>query len=130
MKMMKQDRQHLLLHEPNMYKSFVMLALPLFAVNLLASMNDLIDTYFVGNMPNSVAAQSGMSVSWPFMNILMAFNMGIAVAGVAVIVDRSGGDAKFDVPFQSALKLDLPTFDPAACPLCAKKLPIDRPGSK
>ena len=52
------------------------------------------------------------------------------VVGVAVIVDRSGGDAKFDVPFQSALKLDLPTFDPAACPLCAKKLPIDRPGSK
>ena len=52
------------------------------------------------------------------------------VVGVAVIVDRSGGDAKFDVPFYSALKLDLPTFDPAACPLCAKKLPIDRPGSK
>ena len=57
-------------------------------------------------------------------------SFGAEVVGVAVIVDRSGGDAKFDVPFHSALKLDLPTFDPAACPLCAKQLPIDRPGSK
>ena len=53
------------------------------------------------------------------------------VAGVAVIVDRSGGEASFDVPvFHSALKLSLPTFDPADCPLCAKHLPVDRPGSK
>ena len=52
------------------------------------------------------------------------------VVGVAVIVDRSGGDASFDVPFYSALKLSLPTFDPAACPLCAAGIPVDRPGSK
>ena len=52
------------------------------------------------------------------------------VAGIAVIVDRSGGDAKFDVPFRSALKLSLPTFDQAECPLCKEHLPIDRPGSK
>lgn len=52
------------------------------------------------------------------------------VVGIAVIVDRSGGDASFDVPFKSALKLSLPTYDPAECPLCAQKLPIDRPGSK
>ena len=53
------------------------------------------------------------------------------VAGVAVIVDRSGGTASFDVPkFESALKLSLPTYDPAECPLCAEKMPIDRPGSK
>ena len=52
------------------------------------------------------------------------------VVGIAVIVDRSGGNASFDVPFKSALKLTLPTYDPAECPLCAEKLPIDRPGSK
>ncbi len=55
---------------------------------------------------------------------------GGTVAGIAVIVDRSGGDARFDVPFKSALKLSLPTFDPAECPLCKDKQPIDRPGSK
>ncbi len=57
-------------------------------------------------------------------------SMGAEVVAVAVIVDRSGGDAKFDVPFHSALKLTLPTYDPADCPLCREGLPIDRPGSK
>ena len=57
---MKRDRQYLLLHEKNMYKSFITLALPVFGVNVLMSMNDLLDTYFVGNMPDSVAAQAGM----------------------------------------------------------------------
>ena len=53
------------------------------------------------------------------------------VVGVAVIVDRSGGEARFDVPkFESALQLTLPTFDPAVCPLCAEHVPVDRPGSK
>ena len=56
--------------------------------------------------------------------------LGGDVVGIAVIVDRSGGDAKFDVPFKSALKLSLPTFDPAECPLCKTNMPIDRPGSK
>ena len=107
MKPMKQDRQHLLLHENNMYKSFVMLALPLFGVNLLTSLNDLIDTYFVGNMPNSVAAQSGMSVSWPFMNILMAFNMGIAVAGVAVISQFLGAGKRKEAQKYGAMLVTL-----------------------
>ncbi len=57
-------------------------------------------------------------------------SMGAEVVAVAVIVDRSGGDAKFDVPFHSALKLTLPTYDPADCPLCREGFPIDRPGSK
>ena len=52
------------------------------------------------------------------------------VVGIAVIVDRSGGNAKFDVPFYSALQLNLPTFEPESCPMCADKQPIDRPGSK
>ena len=56
--------------------------------------------------------------------------MGGEVVGIAVIVDRSGGDAKFDVPFRSALKLSLPTYEPAECPLCKQNMPIDRPGSK
>lgn len=58
-------------------------------------------------------------------------SFGADVVGVAVIVDRSGKQAKFDVPaFYSALELDLPTFEPDKCPLCAKGMPIDRPGSK
>lgn len=53
------------------------------------------------------------------------------VVGVAVLVDRSRGEACFDVPrFESLIKLDLPTFDPADCPMCKAGEAIDRPGSK
>ena len=61
---------------------------------MLMSMNDLIDTYFIGQMPNSVAAQAGMSISWPLINILMAFNIGLAVAGVAIISQLLGAGNK------------------------------------
>ncbi len=91
---MQKDRGELLLKEKNLHKAFIILALPVLGVNLLMSMNDLIDTYFVGQMPNSVAAQAGMSISWPLINILMAFNMGIAVAGTAVISQFLGAGKK------------------------------------
>jgi orotate phosphoribosyltransferase len=52
------------------------------------------------------------------------------VVGVAAIVDRSGGLARFDVPFESLLKVDLPTYQPDECPLCAKGLPVVKPGSR
>jgi orotate phosphoribosyltransferase len=52
------------------------------------------------------------------------------VVGAAAIVDRSGGRATFDVPFQALLNVDLPTYQPDACPLCAQGLPVVKPGSR
>jgi orotate phosphoribosyltransferase len=52
------------------------------------------------------------------------------VVGVASIVDRSGGSAAFDVPYHSLLAVDLPTYQPEACPLCAKGQPVIKPGSR
>lgn len=104
---MKRDRQQLLLHEKNLCKSFIILALPLFGVNLLTSMNDLIDTYFVGNMPDSVAAQAGMSLAWPLISILTSFNMGLAVAGVAVISQFLGAGKKDEAKKYSGMLVTL-----------------------
>jgi orotate phosphoribosyltransferase len=52
------------------------------------------------------------------------------VVGVASIVDRSGGAVTFEVPFHALLAVDLPTFQPDACPLCAKGQPVIKPGSR
>ncbi len=52
------------------------------------------------------------------------------VVGAAAIVDRSGGRAAFDVPFEALLKVDLPTYQPDACPLCAQGLSVVKPGSR
>ena len=52
------------------------------------------------------------------------------VVGAASIVDRSHGTARFDVPFSALLEVDLPTYDPGACPLCAEGRPVVKPGSR
>jgi orotate phosphoribosyltransferase len=53
------------------------------------------------------------------------------IVGVAFLVDRSAGKADFKVPRQKALmSLDLPTWEPADCPLCRKGLPLTKRGSR
>jgi orotate phosphoribosyltransferase len=62
--------------------------------------------------------------------IQVATAAGSEVVGVASIVDRSGGHADFGVPFESLLTIDLPTYQPDGCPLCARGLPVVKPGSR
>jgi len=57
-------------------------------------------------------------------------SFGAVPVGVAVLVDRSGGKASFDVAHESLLKLSLPTWEPADCPMCKEGVPFERPGSK
>lgn len=51
------------------------------------------------------------------------------VAAVAVLVDRSAGQAVFPAPTFSLLQLAPITFEPGVCPMCAKGLSKDHPGS-
>src|SRR5207247_2268479 len=60
----------------------------------------------------------------------MAVAAGAQVVGAGAIVDRSHGAVRFDVPFTSLLAVDLPTYEPDACPLCAQGLPVIKPGSR
>lgn len=85
-----------MLHEPNLYKVFFVLAAPIFGANFLKAFNDLVDTYFVGQIPNSVSAQAGISVAWPLINIVLSFQIGLSVAGVAVISQLLGGGHRED----------------------------------
>lgn len=55
---------------------------------------------------------------------------GADVVGAAAIVDRSGGTIDFGVPSHALVHLDVPTYDPSACPLCAQGIPVVKPGSR
>ena len=54
---------------------------------------------------------------------------GGTVAGAAVLVDRSGGAARLDVPLHALWRLDIPSYLVAECPLCAKGVPAMHPGT-
>ena len=52
------------------------------------------------------------------------------VIGFASILNRSGKANPFDAPYASLLALELETFEERGCPLCAKGVPLDAPGSR
>ena len=55
-------------------------------------------------------------------------NGGVPVA-VGMLVDRSGGKVNFeDVPYHALLHLDVVTYNPKACPLCDKGMPMTKRG--
>jgi orotate phosphoribosyltransferase len=62
--------------------------------------------------------------------MVVARDAGATVVGAGSIIDRSGGAASLDVPFRALVALNLPTYDPATCPLCAEGKPITKPGSR
>ena len=51
------------------------------------------------------------------------------VAGLAMLVDRSAGQVSFDCPVFSLLQMAPEAYEPAACPLCEKGIPLAHPGS-
>jgi orotate phosphoribosyltransferase len=55
---------------------------------------------------------------------------GATVVGAAAIVDRGKDPARLELPLQALMQLDVPTYVPDACPLCAAGKPVVKPGSR
>lgn len=55
---------------------------------------------------------------------------GGVVSGFASILNRSGRDNPFDGPYEALLTLGLDAWEEAACPLCARGMAVDAPGSR
>jgi orotate phosphoribosyltransferase len=55
---------------------------------------------------------------------------GGVTAGYASILNRSGRSNPFESEYTSLLALNLDTFEEAACPLCARGVALDAPGSR
>ena len=54
---------------------------------------------------------------------------GAVPVAVCMIVDRSGGKAQFgDVPSSALLTMNVETYAPASCPLCAAGVPMTKRG--
>ena len=55
---------------------------------------------------------------------------GAELMAVGSLVDRSAGELDFGVPRRSLLRLEVPTWEAAACPLCAAGSKPEKPGSR
>jgi orotate phosphoribosyltransferase len=55
--------------------------------------------------------------------------LGGTAVGVAMLVDRSAGAVRFEVPAISLLELSFPTYPADAVPEALAKIPVQKPGS-
>lgn len=63
--------------------------------------------------------------------IKLVQNAGGTVCSVGSIVDRTGGQIPFGVPFYSILSMCVESYEPKHCPLCKEnQIPLVKPGSR
>jgi orotate phosphoribosyltransferase len=55
---------------------------------------------------------------------------GGTVVAAGLIIDRSGGTVRFDVPFVSLASVTMSTWPPAECPLCRQRVPLTDPDTR
>jgi orotate phosphoribosyltransferase len=60
----------------------------------------------------------------------VAESFGALVTGAAAIIDRGSDPARLNMPTQSLVRLEVPTYAPESCLLCAKGIAIVKPGSR
>ena len=62
--------------------------------------------------------------------MVVAEAAGATVVAAGAVIDRSGGAPNLSVSFHSLVTLNLPTYQPDACPMCKAGQPVVKPGSR
>jgi len=84
-------KTNMILYDHPIWKGIIQLSLPVFFVNILKTLHDVVDGVFIGQMPDqgdvaiSTLMQSAISLTWPVYFIFLSFGMGLSVAGNALI---------------------------------------------
>ena len=55
---------------------------------------------------------------------------GARVLGAGAIIDRGAAAAKLNMPLQALVRMQVAAYQPQSCPLCAKGIPVVKPGSR
>ncbi len=85
------QKTKMILFDNPIWKGIVRLSFPVFLVNILKTLHDLVDGIFLGTVPDvdgvsiSTSMQSAIGLTWPVYFIFISFGMGLSVAGNALI---------------------------------------------
>lgn len=84
-------KQHLILKDPNIYKGLLVLAIPLMLNNLIKTLHDVIDMFFVSEIPGfSTEAINSISLTFPVFFTYLSLGIGLSAAGTALISQHVG----------------------------------------
>ncbi|MGD9910282.1 MAG: MATE family efflux transporter [Candidatus Izemoplasmatales bacterium] len=89
---LNEHKSQLILFDKPIWKGIVKLSFPVFLVNILKTLHDLVDGVFLGQVEGLVDGvskatlmQSAIGLVWPVYFIFLSFGMGLSVAGNALI---------------------------------------------
>ncbi len=86
-----EQKQHLILSDPNIYKGLLILAIPLMLNNLIKTLHDVIDMFFVSEIPGfSTEAINSISLTFPVFFTYLSLGIGLSAAGTALISQHVG----------------------------------------
>ena len=94
--MTKDERKrHLILNDPNIYKGLFLLSIPLMLNNFIKTIHDVIDMYFVSDIPGfGVEAVNSISLTFPVMFTFISLGIGLSAAGTALISQLVGSNQR------------------------------------
>jgi putative MATE family efflux protein len=86
-------KTELILYKDPIWKGIIYLSFPVFLVNILKTLHDIVDGIFLGMVDGTTEAgtslatsmQSAVALTWPIFFIFISFGMGLSVAGNALI---------------------------------------------
>lgn len=81
-------KNDMILYDKNIYKSIIILALPIFLSNFLKSFHSFVDLFFVSPIGDSAIAS--ITVTSPIMSIAYALGSGFMIAGIAIMSQSVG----------------------------------------
>lgn len=96
-------KSKLILFKNPIWKGLLYLSFPVFLVNILKTLHDIVDGIFLGRVSGTygdglsiaTAMQSAVSLTWPIFFVFISFGMGLSVAGNALVGQYIGkGDSK------------------------------------
>lgn len=88
-----EKKRYLILKDPNIYKGLLLLALPLMINNLIKTLHDIVDMFFVSRGDGSSAdAVASIQMTFPVLFAFLSLGIGLAVAGTSLISQLLGAD--------------------------------------
>jgi putative MATE family efflux protein len=90
-------KRHLILHDPNIFKGLIILSIPLMINNLIKTIHDVIDMYFVADIPNyGIESVNAISLTFPVVFTFISLGIGLSAAGTALISQFVGSNQMDD----------------------------------
>ncbi|QVK20024.1 MATE family efflux transporter [Mycoplasmatota bacterium] len=87
-----EKKSHIILKDKKIYRGIFLLSVPLMFNNVLKSLHDIVDMYFVRNL--GTGSVSSISITWSMIFMFLAFSFGLGAAGTTFVSQYLGANNK------------------------------------